>query len=174
MMKKIKDVGNDGFSLVELIIVMAIGVIITAALAAGLSLLSSRPVDECARKIEIALEGNRNTTMGKLSANISFYVDSNDNIMIKEIIDNGDPYIKQIGDNVVDVCYYIEGNSNPIYLTNNADDCTISFNRSSGSLNPLSGGAHDGNIVTSFVVSRGDRKITVNIDKLTGRVELAY
>lgn len=168
-MKKRK-IGNQGFSLVELVIVVAIMVIIGGFAVAGISILTSRPVDECAKKIQIALEGGRNTTMGKLSATISFYTDGDGNVYVEEIIDGKLPgYVKQIGQDVVKVHYKNSAGHTELLGTTKL---TMQFDRASGSLKPQS----DGKYIVSFIVSRGTsgspgyREITVNIDKLTGRV----
>lgn len=167
-----KKKNNQGFSLVELVIVAAIIVIIGGFAFTGIAILSSKPVDECAKKIQVALEGNRNTTMGKLSANISFYKDSNGNIFMEEFIDKPPAYIKQIGEDV-DVSYRdMSGNSST--LPTFPDKLTLTFDRASGSLKPQA----DGSYVVQFVVSRGSvgergyRELTVTVDKLTGRVSV--
>ena len=72
-MRKMTKIDNKGFSLVELVIVMAIILILGGVAFTGLSLLTSRPVDECARKIQMVLQGNRNTTMGKLRQILMVY-----------------------------------------------------------------------------------------------------
>lgn len=67
---------NRGVSLVELIIVIAIMSIIIGMTGYGLSLVSNKPVDECAKKIEMALNRNRTNAMGKKEAYIEFYLDN--------------------------------------------------------------------------------------------------
>ncbi len=171
-MMKMKKSGNQGFSLVEVMVVMAIIVIVGGFALAGLSIVTSRPVDECAKKIQIALEGSRNTTMGKLSASISFYTDADGNVYVEEIIDGGTPYVKKIGQDSVDVQYVKDDGTSSTLTTTRL---TIEFDRASGSLKPQ---AADGKYISSFVVSRGSvgdsgyRQITVSIDKLTGRVSV--
>lgn len=163
---------NQGFSLVELVIVVAIIVIIGGFAFTGMAILSSKPVDECAKKIQVALEGNRNTTMGKLSASISFYRDSNGDIFSEEIIDGSTPYVKQIGDDVN--VEYLDMSGNAYTLPIYPNKLTINFDRASGSLKPQA----DGTYVVQFVVSRGSsgdrgyKKLTVSVDKLTGRVSV--
>ncbi len=171
MRKKLK-IGNDGFSLVELVIVVAIMVIIGGAAVTGLGLLTSRPVDECAKKIQIALEGNRNTTMGKFSSKLVFTEDAN-GVWLEEYINGNSEGKIQIGQSGVTVEYIIQANGVGPATTNDfkTTPLEVSFNRANGSLNPLVEGGN--NYVTSFIVSRGDIKtLTVTIDRLTGRVEV--
>ena len=162
-MKKIGKIDNQGFSLVELVIVMAIIVILGGVAFSGLSLLLTRPVDECAKKIQVALEGNRNTTMGKFSASIEFYTDASGSVWVREYID-GVSSEKQIGQNSVTVKYKLQGGGE---YTLGATPFVVEFDRASGSLKPNAIGT-----LQSFTVFRGDRSITVSIDALTGRVDV--
>lgn len=170
-MKKMSKIGNRGFSLVELVVVMAIIVIIGGAAFTGLKLLTSRPVDECAKKLQIALEGNRNTTMGKYSSSLVFTEDAN-GVWLEEFINSVSQGKTQIGQSGVNVKYTTQENGAGTISTYDlsTSPIQISFNRANGSLN------HQGDnktYVTSFIVSRGDaRTLTVTIDRLTGRVEV--
>ena len=159
-MKKLSKLENKGFSLVELIIVVAIIVVLGGVAFTGMSLLTSRPVDECAKKIQIALEGSRNTTMGKYSGYLEFTADSN-GVYVKEYINgvaNGDKI--RIGQSGVTV-----GVSAPSTSTSfSSTPYKVEFDRADGSLET------DGPI--SFTVSNGSRTIIVTVDKLTGRVDL--
>lgn len=170
-MKKLSKVGNSGFSLVELVVVMAIIVIIGGAAFTGLKLLTARPVDECAKKLQIALEGNRNTTMGKFSSSLIFTEDSN-GVWVEEYINGNSQGKVQIGQSGVNVKYYTQedGVGTPSEYELKDTSVTLSFNRSNGSLNHQGDGK---TYVTYFVVTRGDvRTLTVTIDRLTGRVEV--
>lgn len=170
-MKKVSKVGNDGFSLVELVVVMAIIVIIGGAAFTGLKLLTARPVDECAKKLQVALEGNRNTTMGKFSSSLNFSEDSN-GVWLNEIINGNSQGVVQLGQSGVTVKYYTQENGigTPQEHDLSTAPLTMSFNRANGSLNDQGDGK---TYVTYFVVSRGDaRTLTVTIDRLTGRVDV--
>lgn len=162
-MKKLGEINNKGFSLVELVIVMAIIVILGGVAFSGLTLLMSRPVDECAKKMQLALEGNRNTTMGKFSASIEFYTAGDGSIWVREYID-GVSSEKQIGQNAVKVKYKLQGGGE---YTLGTTPFVVEFDRASGSLKPGAIGT-----LKSFTVSRGDRSLTVSIDALTGRVDV--
>ena len=172
-MKRMSKIGNNGFSLVELVIVMAIMVIIAGAAFTSISLLTSRPVDECAKKIQIALEGNRNTTMGKFSSKLEFTADS-DGIWVEEWINNVSEGKIKIGQSGLTVKYITHDNgvSNPKEYNLATTPVTIVFDRADGSLQAHSQTSGGVNVyVTSFVVSKGNaRTLTVNVDRLTGRV----
>ncbi len=170
-MRKMTKIGNGGFSLVELVIVMAIIVIIGGAAFTGLQLLTSRPVDECAKKFQICLEGNRNTTMGKYSSSLTF-TQNDDGVWMEEYINGTSQGVTQIGQSGVTVKYYTQENGVGTASEHNlgTTPVTLSFDRANGSLNDQGDGK---TYVTSFVVTRGNVKtLTVTIDRLTGRVEV--
>lgn len=162
-MKK-RRVGNRGFSLIELIVVVAIMALVTTFFTIGVSLLTTKAVDQCAKKIQIALESNRNTTMGKLEANISFYVDAKGNVYAKKHIINTNDEIIKISDNSVKVTYTVGGASTPLSAT----PLVITFDRASGALKAQPGGGFVSELTVTNV--KGSKTLHVKIDKLTGRV----
>lgn len=170
-MKKMVKIDNKGLSLVELLIVVAIIAVLGGVALTGMSLLTSRPVDECAKKIQIALEGSRNTTMGKYSGYLEFTMDTN-GVYVQEYINgsaNGDKIkIGQSGVSVM-VNSAIMGDASTTYTSSlSSTPLKVEFNRADGSLKTQSGMGY----VTSFKVSSGSRVIIVTVDRLTGRVDL--
>jgi len=161
-MKKMVKIDNKGLSLVELLIVVAILAVLGGVALTGMSLLTSRPVDECAKKIQIALEGSRNTTMGKYSGYVEFTADSN-GVFVQEYINgvaNGDKI--RIGQSGVSVTAATTTDSK----TFDSTAYRVEFKRADGSLKAPT----DGPI--SFTVTNGSRTIIVTVDKMTGRVDL--
>ncbi len=167
-MKKKVDFGNKGFSFVEMIVVVAIFMVLGLITSYGIVVLTSRPVDECAKKIQIALEGNRVTTMGKLSASIEFYLDDDNNVVIMETINDVPQSEIIIGQNVVTVTAEMIDGTQFDLSKEDDEHIVIQFDRSCGSVKADA----SGNIVCKFIVSRGDKELTVNLDPLTGRVEV--
>jgi len=161
-MKKMVKIDNKGLSLVELLIVVAILAVLGGVALTGMSLLTSRPVDECAKKIQIALEGSRNTTMGKYSGYVEFTADSN-GVYVQEYINgsaNGDKI--KIGQGGISVSATTASGS----TTFSATPYKVEFKRADGALKS----PNDGHM--SFTVSNGSRTIIVTVDRLTGRVDL--
>lgn len=170
-MMKMKRIGNKGVSLIEILVVVAILAVLGSVAIAGVRLLTNRPVDECARKFQIALEGIRNTTMGKFSGGLEFTADAN-GVYVKEYINGvSDGELIQIGQKGV-VVHVVRGKQNELTTTSTKIGTTpvsISFDRADGSLNDEGDGV---TYIKSFVISSGSKTITVTVDRLTGRIDL--
>lgn len=165
---------NRGMSLVELIIVMAIMAVIVGMTGFGLSLVSNKPVDECAKKIEMVLNRNRTNSMGKKDAYVEFYLNSDNRVTVRERMWDayGNDLSTQevtIGADGVKVRMYFKDGS---YHDLNGTPNIIAFRRDSGSLSD----AH-GMICTKIEVYKGDyasatHKQTIELEELTGKVTL--
>lgn len=83
MDKSMKKKDNRGLSLVEIILVIALMTAIAGVAGYGLGLISHKPVEECARKVEIALNQNRTNSMGKKEAYLEFFMTS-DGVAVQE------------------------------------------------------------------------------------------
>jgi len=160
---------NAGYSLLEVIIVVSITAVLTGAVFLGVSLINSRAVDSCAKKMKLALEGNRTTTMGKLSASITFYMDDDGYIVIDESI-NGSSKKRKIGGSSLTVQYVCDGTPKP--MPNEAQKLTLEFSRSTGSLKKQASGDDAGKYIEKFVISQSGTVVEVAIDKLTGKVSI--
>lgn len=171
-MENQKKINNKGFSIVEIIIVVSILAVLTGVASMSISVLTTRPVDDCTQRLKTVLEGNRITTMGKLSSYLEIYKDGEGYIYIREYID-GEAKEKRIGENSVNVQFFVQGDQ-WYDLPDEANKLVIKFNRSSGSLKPQAGGTYDGKYIEKFAISRGERRMEVAIDRLTGRVNVVY
>ena len=67
---------NGGFSLVELIVVIAISVVLIGAATISIRSVMGVEVKQCARNIESIINKTRVTTMGKDSAVLEIYKDA--------------------------------------------------------------------------------------------------
>ena len=154
---------NKGYSLLEVVIVVSLIALFTGVALIGFRVLNSRQVDDCVKKLKMGLESNRVTTMGKFESSVSIYVDSKGFLTLDESI-NGEVNTKRIGDDNLKFEYKIDnGTWNNVPGASNK--LTVRFNRNSGSMEtPIE--------VTDFRISLGNTNITVNIDKLTGRVSV--
>ncbi len=168
-MKKTKRLGNQGFSLVELIVVVAIIALIVGVFSIGYSVVGNKSVEQCAKRIETVLENCRNTTMGKLTCSVSFYI-SDGKLMVDKEVNGEHTYSELSGKDVtVQYLYWDHGVHGPADMP--ATPITITFNRASGSLEKQPVGGPTGReYVTGFRVSNGNNTLEISVDKLTGRV----
>lgn len=182
MDKSMKKKDNRGMSLVEIILVITLMTIVASAAGYGLNLISKKPVQECAKKVEIVLNQNRTNSMGKKVAYLEFYMVGN-RVAVKEYSQSARESAVQPGTEAVigaaDVKLHFfykdaAGNVTEKILEEGAvrEDGTplsvrVEFKRDSGSLKAES----DGSVLDRIEVEKGYVK-TVSIDKLTGKVTL--
>lgn len=153
---------NAGFSLVEVIVVIAIMGVLIGMASTGISLLFSRDAEKCAMEIESGLDKLRTYTMSKKG---SWYMK-----------------IEQDGANYLMTIYRDEGTGEAVYeqinlgskVTLAPTEIRLQFNRVTGGVAYVdiagSGWTTPGDMITIQVDSnRTNRSKTVNIVKLTGR-----
>ena len=80
---------NGGFSLVELIVVIAISVVLIGAATISIRSVMGVEVKQCARNIESIINKTRVTTMGKDSAVLEIYKDASDGAYYYKTTING-------------------------------------------------------------------------------------
>ncbi len=159
---------NRGISLVELIIVMAIMAVIVGFTGYGLGLVSNKPVDECAKRIEMALNRSRTTVMGKKDAWLEFYL-VDGRITMKEVIIEADDSRRAsdpvtIGADNVGMRLTYSGGSVELDATTRY----VGFRRDSGSLESKEGD----HVYITIEIYKGGRTRTITINELTGKVTL--
>ena len=177
MDKSMKKKDNRGMSLVEIILVIALMIVIAGVTGYGVSMIGQKPVEECARKVEIALNQNRTNSMGKQEAYLEFYMTSDGRAAFQEywknvrddsVVSRGtEPFI--IGAADVKLRFvYKDAAGDETVVTMGTDHIKVSFKRDSGSL------VEEGGLVLDRIeIYKGEGHVKkVSIDKLTGKVTL--
>lgn len=82
-MKKLNS-DNQGFSLVELIIVVAILSVMAGVIGYGFNMTNGRPVEQCAKRLAGAISHGRTATMGKYRNTITVAKDAKGNLTVTE------------------------------------------------------------------------------------------
>ena len=149
---------NEGLSLIEIIIVLAIMAVIGAAAYMSTAMATDKQVNECALKIASSIEQTRNLTLGKQSGYVHISQTSGDYVYIQMYIDG-----KEYGDRVAVGRPGITVSVSGVKLTETPAGIDVAFKRSNGSLESGS--------PTEIVVTNGRRTMTITIDSYTGRVE---
>ena len=172
---------NSGISLVEIIVVVAIMSVLIGVTSIGFGMVSTKTATQCAEKMDICLNRARTQTMGKQKGFIAFYSDSEGNVYVVEKFDSDYTGIvpadgtcpalsdaemnagigTKIGKKGIKVtCGDLILTESPYYPV------YFEFSRSDGSLK-------DAYLVNLPIdVEKGHRKLSINIQKLTGKVVL--
>lgn len=171
-MKK-KQRKNKGFSLVELIVVIAIIGVMTAVGGYSLTAISSANAKECAKEIEAGLISTRTESYSKdiptndeeyLGATVSFYKKT-DGIYMEKSFESEE---KKIGGSKISLAYK---NASGVYVDIGSDKITFSFNRSSGAFQKMRINGTSAFMCKGIQVSSGGKVHTVTCYEHTGKVK---
>ncbi len=127
---------NDGYSLIELIIVIAILAVIMGVAMFSVSMVFSANAKACANDIQRAIADCKVTTMGKADAYMEIYRDANGNLYSQmHVTQNGaveDMEPEKLGSSKVTVTYTLDDGTTG-ELTAGGSRLTVKFDRASGS-----------------------------------------
>lgn len=129
---------NRGFSLVELIIVIAIMVIILGMLGASLNFIGNSQARSLANSIKTAIGQTRIQTMGKYDSYLYIYRDPSDDKYYKKVWKRSNLGILEaedreaIGKQKPIVKYYIEGDTSTEHILDGSHGLLIKFDRTNG------------------------------------------
>ncbi len=169
---------NLGMSLVEIIIVIAILAVIAGSIGLGIGLITGKPAEKCAKKLNAIMQNNRMTTMGKLSARLEIYIDAEGYICVNEYVETAGEGEKvtttRIGEKGVLLRYKISGEPDFRDLNAAMPPLIISFNRSSGAFHDLSamGPTYAGKYCIEIEISKGDTVKLLKLSYLTGKIAM--
>ena len=128
---------NGGFSLVELIVVIAISVVLIGAATISIRSVMGVEVKQCARNIESIINKTRVTTMGKDSAVLEIYKDASDGAYYYKTTINGTVSApSKVGKSRIDVYYSMKDDYSDKTQLNSSDKIMLQFDRSSGAQKP--------------------------------------
>lgn len=160
---------NDkGFSLVEIIVVLAILAILTVA---GTSLFinwRAWNLNDCAKKIDTALDAAKVDAMSKDTGKLTIRLES-DGVYRMEIAGEEEA----LGDDKVEIYYhYLSNDPTPVDVRKKLEGTEVlefSYNRSDGSFKPFSKDDSGKDIYcTELEIVRKDRTIQIKLVRSTG------
>ena len=156
---------NKGFSLVEIIIVVAIMTVLIGVTGYGISLSSGKAADECARKLASCMQHARTATMGKYSTTITIKKDA-DGIWAEEVVTTANADGTENTENPIGTKTKI-GDAKVSITFNDADFSEIQFifNRGTGGLSSYADQAE-----VWFTVSKASTTKKVVIVPITGKI----
>lgn len=165
---------NKGFSLIELIIVLALMALFSTVMIANVKTLHDIDVQNCAKNIKSLIDTSRQKAMTFKDASITIYkadgkvygdVSTNKNGTVNTQTyecGGGNPDIEITFDTGVDVSLQ------------DIDSFTINFDRSSGSFtaSETEPQTQIGAVITSIKISRADMEEIITLNRFSGTVEL--
>lgn len=167
---------NRGFSLVELIIVLAISSALAGVVGYGFSMSNGKPAEECAKKLAGAISHGRTTTMGKYRNEIIVTRDSDGNLTVTEntltwVEADGTevwapPRSSAVGGKGVTVEYKI--GTGPYTELTDATVIEIRYDSGSGAMKKTANGGSD--YYTGFRMSRAGKVWYVKLETMTGKI----
>lgn len=174
---------SDGFSLVELVIVVAILAIVAGGLVLSASVVSHRRVTKCAEEIGSTIERTRVLTLGKAQNDVECVLtyDSLDNAYYAVIIQGGSEVSRRkVGEPPIAITVYFDNETAGYQLENIMGNAPakdpsaglhLLFNRSSGAFaegTNTAGGVKK--YCSKIVVSGSDREVEINTVGKTGKI----
>ena len=159
---------NRGFSLIELIVVVAIMAVALAVGGYSLSAISLANAKNCATEIKSSLEKTRTQACSSdnstSTATLSLYRDSASNKVCISKNYEGTP--KEIGSKAVSVRYRLKGDTS--YQDLGTTALKFGFDRSTGGFKSVDGAT----IVEEIQISSGGRTYTLTCYGLTGKIKM--
>ena len=164
-----KRLNNRGFSLVELVIVIAIMVVLTASSMSIMVAVGNARVKSCAQSVYTALGRVKTNTMAKEmnpDANSCYFsiskASSTSPVVVKEVI-NGNVIEKQVGNQEINISFKTSSGGAETGLGSAELKCY--FDRNSGSVRDISD-------FESLYVIGSHAKWEVRLYKSTGKMEM--
>ena len=154
---------NAGYSLVELIVVIAIIAVILATVSYSAVMVSGANTKACANNLQRVIADCKVTAMGKADAFLELYGEDGE-VFCKMTIDGAEQEEQRLGTDRVRVT--CEGENAVLYI-NAGDSLTIRYDRGTGSFAKETAEA-----CHSIVIEGGNKKYELRLIPLTGRTEL--
>ncbi len=168
-MKGQKRKKNSGFSLVELVVLLAIMGILMAGGITAFGLIFSTSAKETTSKIDSALNKTKVEAMSRASASVEIYKDSTDSSYYVRYTINGTTQNPiKVGSSRVNVAY-VDSSGTTTTITG-SNNLIISFDRASGGFKPISGTS---NYCKSIIVTSGAKTYTITCERLTGKTSIS-
>ena len=172
---------NQGFSLVELIVVIAIMAIVTAGAVAGISAMTGAKLNSCSSNLIAGLEQTKVNALSKSAAELTLTCDADGNYVMSKTGEAD----QTIGDNKIIITYqYKDSTGADINKTVSASDSLIiSYRRGSGAFLPIIDSVDEADHSYIYVVdgagmemycetitlTRGSRTKIIHLVKDTGK-----
>jgi len=178
---------NKGYSLVELIIVVAIITVLGGTVVYSISLIFSADAKGCAHSLSTALADTKINAMGREGAYLELKRDDNGDIWVTQWIKKGGAWSEattpqKIGTRRITVYYYPSGKKVSEFepsigteLAAGGSSIYLSFDRSTGSYTESfkleNGTTTSGSFYSGFEIIGGSKDYLIELNKLTGKTQ---
>lgn len=166
-------INNDGYSMIELIIVLAIIAILMGTVYYSIILVFSANAKSCANNIQRAIGDCKVTTMGKADAYMELYRDDDGNVYTQMHVTESDGSVtdeepEKVGTSKVNVGYTPKGGTETELVPGKANAIRICFDRSNGGFKA----DNNGNIYDEIYVRGGSKDFGITMTELTGKSQV--
>ena len=171
--RKTEKLNNKGYSMAELIIVVAILAVIISVTFYSVIMVFSANAKTTANNIQRAIGDCKVTTMGRSAAYMELYRDTDQDVYTKMYIwdnsagDYAESEPQKVGSSRVYVAYTPKGGSETELLAGNPP-IEIRFDRASGGFKADA----SGNIYSKLHVAGGSKNYEIVLTELTGKSEV--
>lgn len=183
---------NKGFSLIELIVVVAIMAILLTVTVGNLSKAYNKDALSCGSNLASEIRSSRTVAMGKMDSCIKIFKDSKGQVCVEAFESDYDAASKNytglvskgitvVGKSGITVQYRVTGDPAGTYSTlGDSDSLIVVFDRGNGSLKDLKASAKfsapvdsdEGKYYEEIKLSKSNRDSVISFNYLTGKVDL--
>lgn len=175
-MKIGKNGRNEGFSLVELIVVIAIMAVVVGGVTLSVSVLANRKVSKCADEIVSTMERARVLTLGKAQNDVECIIYDDGGVYKAKVIQGGNTVSdRKIGESPIEIKVYFDGGAEvPLSGVSGKSPASaeaglhVIFDRASGAF--VADVNVNGHYCTKIEVTNGTRKIDILTVGKTGKI----
>lgn len=164
---------NKGFSLIELMVVIAVMAVLTGLAGVGFGVVTGAKIKTASKEVKSALLDVRTTTMGKEGDYVAVLVDDGDKKMVRVgKLDTSGKFLSS-RDVELDKSITVTANFSSGTKTMDASGFVFSFKKSTGSFEAcktLSGTSLG--TCKSITLVRGSRTYTLKLAQATGKVTI--
>ena len=159
---------NKGFSLVELIVIIAIMAVLTTSIITYIGMIGTAEAKRCANGLSTGLSQTKVCAMSRSKASMIVYSDDT-GVYLKTVQGNAER-VEKIGKAGTKVEYRTVRNSDAFVPvgTTEANGVKIEFDRASGACKKMASGVY----CHGFKVTCGKTTYIVNLEPLTGKATI--
>lgn len=171
--KKKREGHNQGYSLVELIVVITMVAIFSISAVYGIGMIGGWEMKKCVKQLDGAISETKMNAMSKGACELTITRDSDGNYDMQMVVGIGEKkhtlQKQRIADKRISI-YYVAEDAATEYLITESNPLTISFDAGSGAYKPIKSTEVSGTYGKKLIVKMGTKHVTtIRLIKDTGR-----